>query len=103
MAIRQPVGVAGLIVPANSPSANVAWKVFPALICGNTAVLKAAEDAPATAWIFGKIAHDAGLPHGVLNIIQGYGEEAGAPLVKHSDVGVVSFTGSTAVGKYIQQ
>ncbi len=101
MTIRQPVGVAGLIVPANTPIANVAWKVFPALICGNTAVLKAAEDAPATAWIFGKIAHEAGLPGGALNIVQGYGEEAGSPLVRNPDVGVISFTGSTAVGRRI--
>jgi aldehyde dehydrogenase (NAD+) len=101
--IRQPVGVAGLIIAANTPIANVAWKVFPALICGNAVVLKAAEDTPATGWIFGKIARDAGLPAGVLNIIQGYGEEAGAPLVEHPDVGVVSFTGSTKVGRYVQQ
>jgi alpha-ketoglutaric semialdehyde dehydrogenase len=101
--IRQPVGIAGLIIAANTPIANAAWKVFPALICGNSAILKAAEDTPATAWIFGKIAHDAGLPPGVLNIIQGYGEEAGAPLAGHEDVGVVSFTGSTRVGRYIQR
>jgi aldehyde dehydrogenase (NAD+) len=101
MTVRQPVGVAALIVPANTPIANVAWKVFPALVCGNSAVLKAAEDAPATAWIFGKLAHEAGLPPGVLNIVQGYGEEAGAPLVKNPDVGVISFTGSTAVGRRI--
>ena len=103
MTIRQPVGVAGLIVPANTPIANVAWKVFPALICGNAAVLKAAEDTPATAWIFGQIAHEAGLPAGVLNIVQGYGEEAGAPLVEHPDVGVISFTGSTEVGRIVQR
>ncbi|MBM4425531.1 MAG: aldehyde dehydrogenase [Chloroflexi bacterium] len=101
MTIRQPVGVAGLIVPANTPIANVAWKVFPALICGNACVLKAAEDTPATAHIFAEIAHSAGLPAGVLNIIQGYGEEAGAPLIEHPDVGVISFTGSTFVGKLI--
>jgi aldehyde dehydrogenase (NAD+) len=101
MTIRQPVGVAGLIVAANTPIANVAWKVFPALICGNGVVLKAAEDTPATAWLFGKIAHDAGLPPGVLNIIQGMGQEAGAPLVAHPDVGVISFTGSTEVGRII--
>jgi acyl-CoA reductase-like NAD-dependent aldehyde dehydrogenase len=101
MTVRQPVGVAGLIIAANTPIANVAWKVFPALICGNAAVLKAAEDTPATAWIFGKIAHEAGLPPGVLNIIQGFGEEAGAPLVADADVQVVSFTGSTAVGRQI--
>ena len=101
MTVRQPLGVAGLIIAANTPIANVAWKVFPALLCGNAAVLKAAEDTPATAWYFGKIAHEAGLPPGVLNIIQGYGKEAGAPLVANPDVDVVSFTGSTAVGRQI--
>ena len=101
MTVRQPIGVAGLIIAANTPIANVAWKVFPALICGNAAVLKAAEDTPLTAWLFGEIAHEAGLPPGVLNIIQGYGEEAGAPLVEHPDVDVISFTGSTAVGRRI--
>jgi aldehyde dehydrogenase (NAD+) len=103
MTVRQPIGIAGLITAANTPIANVAWKAFPALICGNAAVLKAAEDTPATAWLFGKIAHEAGLPHGVLNIIHGYGEEAGEPLVAHPDVGVISFTGSTDVGKIIQR
>jgi acyl-CoA reductase-like NAD-dependent aldehyde dehydrogenase len=101
MTIRQPLGVAGLIIAANTPIANVAWKVFPALICGNGVVLKAAEDAPATAWYFGKIAHEAGLPPGVLNIVQGFGEEAGAPLAADPEVDVVSFTGSTAVGRRI--
>lgn len=99
--VRQPVGVAGLIIAANTPIANVAWKVFPALVCGNTAVLKAAEDAPLTAWLFADIAYQAGLPAGVLNVIQGLGAECGAALVENSDVGVISFTGSTAVGKRI--
>jgi aldehyde dehydrogenase (NAD+) len=101
MTIRQPIGVAGLIIPANTPIANVAWKIFPALICGNSAVLKAAEDTPVTAWLFGQIAHQAGVPAGVLNIVQGYGDEAGAPLVANPDVGVISFTGSTSVGRRI--
>jgi len=101
MTVRQPVGVAGLIVAANTPIANVAWKVFPALVCGNAAILKASEDTPATAWIFGEIAHRAGLPAGLLNIIQGYGEEAGAPMVKNPGVDLISFTGSTAVGRQI--
>jgi acyl-CoA reductase-like NAD-dependent aldehyde dehydrogenase len=101
MTVRQPIGVAGLIVAANTPIANVAWKAFPALICGNAVVLKAAEDTPVTAWIFAKLAQSAGLPPGVFNVIQGYGEEAGAPLVAHPDVDVVSFTGSTAVGRRI--
>lgn len=103
MTVRQPLGVAGLIIAANSPIANVLWKVMPALICGNGVVLKAAEDTPATAWLFGKIAHAAGLPPGLLNIVQGFGEEAGAPLVAHPDVAVISFTGSTAVGRLIAQ
>ena len=103
MTIRQPIGVAGLIIAANTPIANVAWKIFPALICGNTAVLKVSEDTPITGWIMGKIAREAGLPAGVLNIVQGFGEEAGAPLVEHSDVGVISFTGSTDVGRFIQR
>jgi acyl-CoA reductase-like NAD-dependent aldehyde dehydrogenase len=103
MVIRQPLGVAGLIIAANTPIANVAWKVFPALICGNAAVLKAAEDTPATAWIVGRIAKEVGLPPGVLNIIQGYGEEAGAPLVANSEVDVISFTGSTKVGRQIAE
>jgi aldehyde dehydrogenase (NAD+) len=103
MTVRHPLGVAGLIIAANTPIANVAWKVFPALICGNTAVLKAAEDTPATAWYFGKLAKEAGLPPGVLNIVQGLGEEAGAPLVAHPDIAVISFTGSTAVGRQIAE
>jgi alpha-ketoglutaric semialdehyde dehydrogenase len=101
MTVRQPCGVAGLIIAANTPIANVAWKVFPALICGNAAVLKGAEDTPATSWMFAGIAQDAGLPAGVLNVLQGLGTECGAPLVEHPDVDVVSFTGSTAVGRWI--
>jgi acyl-CoA reductase-like NAD-dependent aldehyde dehydrogenase len=101
MTVRQPLGLAGLIVAANTPIANVAWKVFPALVCGNTAILKAAEDTPATAWVFAEIAHRAGIPPGVLNVVQGYGEEAGAALVAHPGVDVISFTGSTAVGRRI--
>lgn len=103
MTVRQPVGVAGLIIAANTPIANVAWKIFPAMICGNAAVLKAPEDTPATAWLMGRIAKEAGLPDGVLNIIQGLGPEAGQPLVEHPDVGVVSFTGSTAVGRNLSR
>jgi aldehyde dehydrogenase (NAD+) len=99
--IRQPVGIAGLIVPANTPIANVAWKVFPALICGNTAVLKSAEDSPATAAVFAELAEAAGLPAGVLNVVHGVGAEAGAALVADPRVGVISFTGSTAVGRRI--
>jgi acyl-CoA reductase-like NAD-dependent aldehyde dehydrogenase len=99
--VRQPLGVAGLIIAANTPIANVAWKVFPALLCGNGAVLKASEDAPGTALAFARLAAEAGVPAGVLNVIQGYGEEAGQPLVEDPRVAVVSFTGSTAVGRLI--
>lgn len=101
MTIRQPLGVAGLIIAANTPIANVAWKAFPALLCGNGAVLKAPEDTPETALAFARLTAEAELPPGVFNVVQGYGEEAGQPLVEHEDVAVVSFTGSTAVGKMI--
>jgi acyl-CoA reductase-like NAD-dependent aldehyde dehydrogenase len=101
MTIRQPLGVAGLIIAANTPIANVAWKVFPALLCGNGAVLKASEDAPETANAFARLAAEAGLPPGVLNVIHGLGEEAGQPLVEDARVAVVSFTGSTSVGRLI--
>ena len=101
MTIRQPLGVAGLIIAANTPIANVAWKVFPALLCGNAAVLKASEDAPETANVFARLAAEAGVPAGVLNVVHGFGEEAGQPLVEDPRVAVVSFTGSTAVGRLI--
>ena len=90
MTIRQPLGVAGLIIAANTPIANVAWKVFPALLCGNAAVLKASEDTPETALAFARLAAEAGLPAGVLNVVQGFGEEAGQPLVEDPRVAVVS-------------
>jgi alpha-ketoglutaric semialdehyde dehydrogenase len=101
MTIRQPLGVAGLIIAANTPIANVAWKVFPALLCGNAVVLKASEDAPETANVFARLAAEAGIPDGVLNVVHGFGEEAGQPLVEDPRVAVVSFTGSTAVGRLI--
>jgi alpha-ketoglutaric semialdehyde dehydrogenase len=101
MTIRQPLGVAGLIIAANTPIANVAWKVFPALLCGNAAVLKASEDAPETANVFVRLTAEAGVPDGVLNVVHGFGEEAGQPLVEDPRVAVVSFTGSTAVGRLV--
>jgi aldehyde dehydrogenase (NAD+) len=99
--LKEPIGVAGLIISANTPIANVAWKVFPALICGNAAILKASEDAPITSYLFGKLVAQTSLPDGVLSIIQGNGPDAGTPLVNHPSVGVLSFTGSTAVGRLI--
>lgn len=100
MTIREPLGVAALIVAANTPIANVAWKVFPALICGNGAVLKSAEDAPLTADLFGNLAAQV-LPRGILSVVHGYGNEAGAALVESKHIQVISFTGSTEVGKSI--
>jgi aldehyde dehydrogenase (NAD+) len=101
MTVRQPLGVAGLIIAANTPLPNVAWKVFPALLCGNGAVLKASEDAPQSAVAFARLAAEAGVPPGVFNVVHGYGDEAGQPLVEDPRVAVVSFTGSTAVGRMI--
>ena len=103
MVVRQPLGVAGLIIAANTPIANVAWKAFPALLCGNAAILKAAEDTPLSAWAFGVLAREAGVPDGVYTTLHGFGEEAGAPLVEHPDVAVVSFTGSCEVGRWIAE
>lgn len=101
--IRQPLGVAGLIIPANTPMANIAWKTFPALICGNTVVLKASEDAPRTANLFAELTKAAGLPDGVFNVVHGRGEIAGAALVEDPRVAVISFTGSTNIGRLIAE
>lgn len=101
--VRQPLGVAALIVPANTPIANIAWKTFPALVCGNTVVLKASEDAPRIAQLFASLTQEAGLPNGVFNVIQGRGRPAGSALVEHPGVAVVSFTGSTPVGRWIAE
>jgi acyl-CoA reductase-like NAD-dependent aldehyde dehydrogenase len=101
--VRQPRGVAGLIVPANTPIANIAWKTFPALICGNTVVMKAAEDSPRIALMFAQLTKEAGLPDGVFNVIQGRGRSAGSALIEDSGVSVISFTGSTGVGRWIAE
>jgi acyl-CoA reductase-like NAD-dependent aldehyde dehydrogenase len=99
---REALGVAALIVPANTPIANIAWKVFPALLCGNTVVLKSSEDSPIVAALFAEIALKSGLPPGVLNIVHGTGAKAGEPLVANPAVAIISFTGSTEVGRKIQ-
>ena len=103
MVVRQPLGVAGLIIAANTPIANVAWKAFPALVCGNAAIMKASEDTPLSAWAFGVLAKEAGVPAGIYNTVHGFGEEAGAPIVEHPEVAVVSFTGSCEVGRWIAE
>ncbi len=102
MTIRVPVGVCGLIVASNTPIANVAWKAFPALLCGNTAIMKPSEHTPYIALLFAKLLAEAGVPPGVFQIVQGLGEEAGNAVVSHEDVLLISFTGSVPVGRSIQ-
>ena len=103
MAIRVPIGVAAIITPWNFPMAIPTWKIFPALLCGNTVVFKAASDTPATATTLVEILLEAGVPPGVINIVHGGGTEVGIAMVDHPDVDLVSFTGSTSVGKKISE
>jgi aldehyde dehydrogenase (NAD+) len=98
MSVRTPVGVVGAITPWNFPIAIPAWKLAPALVCGNTVVLKPAEDTPLLAERFVELLAEAGLPDGVVNLVHGYGEEAGDRLVRHPDVPVITFTGSRETG-----
>ena len=98
----EPVGVAAQIIPWNFPLLMAAWKLAPALVCGNTVVLKPAETTPLTALKLAELIQDAGLPPGVVNIVTGDGK-TGAELVQHKDVNKIAFTGSTAVGKWIQE
>ena len=98
MAIRRPIGVVGLITPWNFPVAIPGWKLFPALICGNTAVLKPATDTPACLLRFAELLMEGGIPDGVINVVTGSGSEVGHPLVEHPDVKVISFTGHTDTG-----
>jgi aldehyde dehydrogenase (NAD+) len=100
MALRDPVGVVGLITPWNFPVAVPSWKILPALIAGNTVVWKPGEDVPASSAAFAKAFEDAGLPAGVLNVVMGAGEP-GSALVEHPDVRIISFTGSTATGIHV--
>src|SRR5579871_4062783 len=99
--LREPVGVVGQIIPWNFPLMMAAWKLAPALAAGCTIVLKPAEQTPLTALRFGELIQEAGIPPGVVNIVTGYGETAGAALAEHPDVDKVAFTGSTEVGKLI--
>jgi alpha-ketoglutaric semialdehyde dehydrogenase len=101
MTIRRPIGVCGLITPWNFPVAIPSWKIFPAILCGNTVVLKPAEDSPASGSGFVKALADAGVPPGVVNLIHGLGQEAGTALVAHDNIQLISFTGSSEVGANI--
>lgn len=100
---REPLGVVGCIVPWNFPLNIASWKLAPALACGNTVVLKPAEETPLTALRLGELAAEAGFPAGVLNVVSGYGEEAGAALVAHPDVAAIAFTGSTETGRLVMK
>ncbi len=103
MTVRRPLGVVSLIAPWNFPIAIPAWKIFPALICGNTVVFKPASDTPLCAIEFVKLFEKAGLPPGVLNLVTGTGSDVGEPMIDHPDVRGVSFTGSKNVGKLVAQ
>jgi alpha-ketoglutaric semialdehyde dehydrogenase len=101
MTIRIPLGVVGLITPWNFPTAIPSWKLFPALICGNTTIFKPATDTPLCAIELVKIMESAGLPKGVVNLVTGSGSSVGTPIVKHPDIKGISFTGSVDVGQYV--
>ena len=102
MCVRQPVGICGLITPFNFPMAIPSWKLIPALVCGNTVVIKSGEDVPLSTVNLVKACEQAGIPKGVVNVVNGFGE-AGAALVGHKDVRLISFTGSTDTGRIIAE
>lgn len=99
--VRKPVGVAGLIMPWNTPLMLSSWRIAPALAAGNTIVLKPAEWSPLSADLFAHLIDEIGLPPGVFNVVHGFGEACGAPLVAHPHVNLISFTGETTTGKTI--
>src|SRR4051794_20959339 len=103
MSVRQPLGVCSIITPWNFPMAIPSWKIIPALVCGNTVVFKPASQTPLSAYNFVKVLEDAGIPGGVVNMVTGDGDEVGTPLTTSESVRVVSFTGSTKVGRIVNQ
>jgi aldehyde dehydrogenase (NAD+) len=103
MSVRQSIGVCGIITPWNFPMAIPSWKLMPALVCGNTVVLKPAEDTPLSSYHLVEIMAEAGVPPGVVNLVSGDGPRAGAALAKHKQVPVISFTGSTSTGRIIAE
>jgi len=103
MTVRHPIGVVGLITPWNFPIAIPIWKIAPAIVAGCTSVFKPAEDTPLLATLLVQCFEEVGLPPGVLNLVHGYGEEAGAPIVEHPGVRAISFTGSLEVGRRINE
>lgn len=103
LTVRRPVGIAALLTSFNTPLPNAAWKAFPSILCGNASILKPSEETPASALFLARLAHEAGLPPGVLNVVQGLGAEAGAPLVEAPEVDLVSFTGSAEAGRWVAE
>jgi alpha-ketoglutaric semialdehyde dehydrogenase len=101
MAVRMPIGVCGMIAPWNFPMAIPSWKLLPALVCGNTCVIKPAEDTPLSCINLVTALVDAGLPKGVVNVVTGFGPEAGAPIVEHPGIRAISFTGSSEIGRVV--
>jgi acyl-CoA reductase-like NAD-dependent aldehyde dehydrogenase len=101
MCVRQPVGLCGLITPWNFPMAIPSWKLIPALVCGNTVVIKPAEDTPLSTLNLVRACEEAGIPPGVINVVTGYGETAGTAITRHKDLRLISFTGSTETGRIV--
>src|SRR5256714_2385960 len=101
MCVRQPVGLCGLITPWNFPMAIPSWKLIPALVCGNTVVIKPAEDTPLSTYNLVAACEEAGVPPGVVNLVTGYGETAGAAITEHPSLRLISFTGSTETGRSV--
>src|SRR3982751_1173972 len=101
MCVRQPVGSCGLITPWNFPMAIPSWKLIPALVCGNTVVIKPAEDTPLSTYNLVKACEEAGVPPGVVNLVTGYGETVGAAMTNHPALRLISFTGSTETGRIV--
>ncbi len=101
MCVRQPVGLCGLITPWNFPMAIPSWKLIPALVCGNTVVIKPAEDTPLSTYNLVKACEDAGIPPGVVNLVCGYGKPVGAAMTTHPALRLISFTGSTETGRLV--
>src|SRR5271154_2137530 len=103
MAVRQPIGVCGMITPWNFPMAIPSWKLLPAVVCGNTCVIKPAQDTPLSTFNLVRSLVDAGLPKGVINIVTGFGSSVGGPITEHPDVRAISLTGSSEVGRIVGQ
>src|SRR6266446_3408098 len=101
MAIRQPLGVCAMIAPWNFPMAIPSWKLLPAVVAGNTCVIKPAQDTPLSTFNLARTLSDAGVPRGVINVVSGFGSDVGGPLLEHPDVRAISLTGSTAVGRIV--